>query len=72
MTNPTVITAKRLKTVTVPGGTLFAVAADELGDATQWTRIARLNGLSDPYLASSATLKIPPVDQNYDDGGILG
>jgi nucleoid-associated protein YgaU len=72
MTNPVLITAKRLKTVTVPGGTLFAVAAQELGDALQWTRIAKLNGLSDPYLPSAMTLKIPALDRNYDDGGILG
>lgn len=66
------ITARRMRTVDVPGGTLFEVAARELGDATQWTRIARLNGLSDPFIVGSVTLKIPAVDRSYDDGGVLG
>lgn len=66
------ITARLVKTVRVPGGTLFEVAARELGDATQWTRIAKLNGLSDPFLVGAQTLKIPERNDNYDDGGILG
>ncbi len=49
-----------MRTVTVAGGTLFRVAADELGDATQWVRIAQLNGLSDPMLVGVVTLKLPP------------
>lgn len=65
------ITARLIKTIRVPGGTLFDVAARELGDATQWTRVARLNGLTDPFLSGAATLKIPAVDVGYDDGGIL-
>lgn len=66
------ITSRIIKIISAPGGTLFEVAAQELGDPLQWTRIARLNGLSDPFLPSSMELKIPPLDPNYSDGGILG
>lgn len=44
------------------GGTLFHVAAAELGDATQWLRIARLNGRDDPMLEGMVTLKLPSRD----------
>ena len=52
-----------MRTVTVAGGTLFRVAADELGDATQWVRIAALNGLNDPMLSGVVTLKLPPREK---------
>jgi hypothetical protein len=58
-------------TVTVAGGNLFRVALEQLGDCTQWNRIAKLNGLQDPWLTGLVTLKIPPVDANA-GGGILG
>lgn len=63
---------RTLKVIQVAGGNLFAIAALELGDATQWNRIARLNGLSDPMITGVATLTIPPVDSNAGNGGILG
>lgn len=47
------------KVVRVSGTTLFHVAAQELGDATQWTRIAALNGITDPWIAGLTELKIP-------------
>ena len=37
-----------MSTLTVAGGNLFRIAADQLGDATQWIRIAQLNGLPGP------------------------
>lgn len=49
-------------TVTVAGGNLFALAAQYLGDATQWVRIAQVNGLNDPVLTGLVTLVLPPVD----------
>lgn len=52
-----------MRRITVTGGNLFAIAARELGDATQWIRIARLNRLSDPMLCGVVTLKLPPVDR---------
>ncbi len=58
-------------TITVVGGNLFRIAAEQLGDATQWNRIASLNGLYDPFLAGITTLIIPPVDTNAGNGGIL-
>jgi len=48
--------------VTVAGGDLFRLALAHLGDATQWNRIAKINGLSDPVLAGLVTLKLPTVD----------
>lgn len=48
-----------MRTITVAGGNLFRVAAEELGDATQWLRIAQVNGLSDPMLSGLLTLMIP-------------
>jgi hypothetical protein len=51
------------RTITVAGGDLFRLAADHLLDATQWFRIAELNGLSDPILSGVVTLVIPVVDR---------
>ena len=52
MNNPSV--------VTVAGGNLFRLAMTHLGDATQWHRIAALNGLDDPVLTGLVTLRLPP------------
>lgn len=46
--------------VTVAGGNLFRLAAEHYGDHTQWVRIARANGLRDPFLVGLHTLTIPP------------
>jgi hypothetical protein len=63
---------RRVKTVLVVGGNLFALAARELGDATQWNRIARLNGLFDPTIPPTITqLTLPPFDPNAGNGGIM-
>ena len=51
-----------MRTITVAGGNLFRIAADELGDATQWIRIARLNRLKDPVLAGVVVLRLPARD----------
>lgn len=59
------------QTISVAGGTLFQVAATYLGDPTQWNRIAKLNGLIDPWLPSGVTtLAIPAVDPRAGNGGI--
>ena len=42
-----------------PGTTLFHVAALYLGDATQWSRIASINNIHDPFLTEIMTLIIP-------------
>ncbi len=57
-----------MNTVTVAGGNLFRVAAERLGDATQWIRIAQLNGISDPMLRGVVVLLIPDVDPNAGGG----
>jgi hypothetical protein len=54
--------------VVVAGGNLFALAAQYLGDATQWIRIAQTNQLSDPQLEGVNTLAIPPVDPTAGGG----
>lgn len=65
-----IITARNTRTITVVGANLFALAAKYLGDATQWNRIAQLNGLTDFIVVGEATLKIPPAGSG--NGGVLG
>jgi len=60
------------RTVTVSATTLFHVAAEQLGDATQWNRIAALNGLWDPMITGLVTLKIPTSNARAGNGGVLG
>lgn len=59
------------QSITVAGGNLFAVASVYLGDATQWNRIAALNGLTDPMLTGVVTLLLPPFNPEAGNGGIL-
>lgn len=59
-----------MTTITTAGGDLFALAAEYLGDATQWIRIAQTNALSDPVLTGVVTLKIPDPDPGYQGGGV--
>lgn len=61
-----------MREIAVSGGNLFRIAMEELGDATQWIRIAQLNNLADPMLAGPMlsgviTLRIPAID--LDAGG---
>ena len=55
-------------TLVVAGGDLFRLALQQLGDATQWNRIAALNGLKDPLLVGLNTLKIPAADPTAGGG----
>jgi hypothetical protein len=58
------------KVVTVAGGNLYQIAAQEYGDPTAWTGIARANGLRDPVLPPGVnTIVIPPLKDNA--GGVL-
>ena len=50
------------------GGDLFRIALQQLGDATQWNRIAALNGITDPVLHGLVTLQIPQVDKTLGGG----
>lgn len=54
--------------VTVVGGDLFRLALTTLGDATQWSRIAALNRLSDPVLMGLQVLAIPARDRSAGGG----
>ncbi len=54
--------------VTVSNTNLFAVAAAFLGDATQWVRIAELNGLADSTVSGTVTMALPPVDPTATGG----
>jgi hypothetical protein len=56
-----------MQTITVYGGNLYQLAAEKLGDATQWIRIAQANQISDPFLSGSVTLLLP--DQDPTAGG---
>jgi hypothetical protein len=55
-------------TLTVAGGNLFQIAAQQLNDATQWIRIAQLNAISDPMLTGVVTLLIPNIDASAGGG----
>lgn len=58
-------------TVTAADRTLYHVAAVQLSDATQWWRIAQLNGMSDPDLSGLTTpveLQIPVIDSSLNTG----
>lgn len=57
-----------MRTITIVGGNLFRIAADTLGDATQWNRIARLNNLDDPFLTGLTTLSLPDMDPGAGGG----
>lgn len=59
-----------MQSITTTGGNLFALAAQYLGDATQWIRIAQLNRLKDPMLTGVVTLQLPQADANA-GGGIV-
>ena len=57
-----------MRTILIAGSNLFTVAAQELGDATQWFRIATVNGLTDPMLYGLVTLQIPDIDTTQTGG----
>ncbi len=57
-----------MNTTTVAGGDLFRLALRHLGDATQWNRIATLNGLDDPVVRGLVTLRLPAVDRTAGGG----
>lgn len=57
-----------MKMVTVVGGNLYQVAAEQLGSALQWINIAKLNHLVDPVLSGQTRLLIPPFSSAFSDG----
>jgi hypothetical protein len=57
-----------MRRITVAGGNLFRIAAEHLGDATQWIRIAQLNGLADPMISGLTSLTLPEPDPTAGGG----
>lgn len=57
-----------MRVITVAGGDLFRLALEQLGDATQWNRLAALNGLDDPVLVGLQTLRLPERDAGAGGG----
>jgi len=57
-----------MQDISVTGGNLFQIAAQYLGDATQWVRIAQLNEIRDPWLSGLVFLTLPDVDASAGGG----
>ena len=57
-----------MRTVTIIKGNLFAISAMELGDPMQWINIARVNGISDPFISQTTQLLIPSTSSVFADG----
>lgn len=58
-------------TVSAADVSLYHVAARELGDATQWWRLAQANDLADPdltWLPNPVSITIPSTDSSLTDG----
>jgi hypothetical protein len=58
--------------MTVVGGDLYRLAAQNYGDATQWYRIAASNGLYDPVVPGPIVLVVPNPSMQPTNGGVLG
>ncbi|WGS53586.1 hypothetical protein LFL96_21245 [Paraburkholderia sp. D15] len=56
---PLVTTPSSPKTITVGGGDLYSIAAQQYGDASRWVDIAAANNITDPVLTGINTLTIP-------------
>ncbi len=52
-------TANGVKSVTLSGGNLYQVAADNYGDARYWESLATVNNLTDPQLTGINTIVVP-------------
>ena len=46
-----------------PGTTLFHISAEYLGDATEWSRLALINGISDPFSIDFRSIIIPYIEK---------
>lgn len=57
-----------MRSIMAVGGNLFQIAAEQLGDATQWIRIAQLNNIKDPMLSGLNLLLIPERDDSAGGG----
>ena len=57
-----------VNSITVAGGDLFRIAAEQLGDARQWWRLAEYNGLQDPVVIGLSLIKVPALNQSLSTG----
>jgi hypothetical protein len=57
-----------MRTITAIGGSLFEIAASELGSALQWINIARVNGMIDPLIIGQVEIIIPPFSSIFSNG----
>jgi hypothetical protein len=57
-----------MRTITAIGGSLFEIAASELGSALQWINIARVNGMTDPLIIGQVEIIIPPFSSIFSNG----
>jgi len=59
-----------MQQVTVNGGNCYQLAAQYLGDASQFLRVMIQNGLTDPFISGPkpVTLTIPDVDASQTGG----
>ena len=57
-----------MQTIQVTGGNCYQLAAQYLGDATQFVRIMQQNDLDDPQLQGLVVLTIPDVDPTQSGG----
>ncbi|WP_076956971.1 hypothetical protein [Teichococcus deserti] len=58
-----------MREILVTQTTLMRVASKELGDATRWVEIAKLNGIIDPFLKGTTRLRLPDPS-NPSTGGV--
>jgi hypothetical protein len=55
-------------TLTILGGNLFAIAAQQYGDFSGWWLLAQGNGITDPMLSGTSTLTVPPYSAALSGG----
>jgi len=60
-----------MQDITIAGGDLFRIAMEQLGDATQWIRIAQLNDIADPWIDGVRVLRIPETDPLAGGGSVV-
>lgn len=69
----TIQVARTTRIRTVSGGNLFEIAAQEYGDHTLWSLIARANRLRDPFLTGTLDLVIPNQPaKGQANSGVIG
>lgn len=75
---PSILSPIKAPTVVANNTTLFHIAAQQLGDATDWNYVLALNpklinadGFWEYVLPGASTINVPPVGSVTSNGGIL-